>query len=405
MPNVWSGSKKVWKFIVLVALIVVTFCYAMFQGGFVSWFLFYSFVPFALYGLGLSFYRLDDISLERKISKTDYNAGETLSVEILLIRKSRFPLFYLVVEDILNDSLKNAGRYQLGKTLLFPGFRTEFSFQYKVEDLPRGEHFLEELQIRAGDVLGLIEKQARFQVSNRIIVYPAFTEMIYRPFENHYDQGMTASRERVQRDTSMAIGVREYQPGDRFSWINWKATAKRNDIMTKEFEQRQSHDVYVVMDCAPEKRFETIVSFTASLLRSILRKGAQAGLLTISKERSSFPSRGGEGHLHQLFYHLAKIQAKCEGSIDRVLEAEKTFTQQNMMLMVVTGQLSKTLIEKASYFSQRSASVTIFLVKSEKEIPTPNEISLKASANARGVRVVLIHEGQFMSAFTEVNAG
>ncbi|MEH7748493.1 DUF58 domain-containing protein, partial [Neobacillus drentensis] len=26
----------------------------------------------------------------------------------------------------------------------------------------------------------------------------------------------------------MATGVRDYQPGDRFSWINWKASAKRN---------------------------------------------------------------------------------------------------------------------------------------------------------------------------------
>ena len=112
---------------------------------------------------------------------------------------------------------------------------------------------------------------------------------------------MTASRERVQRDTSMAVGVRDYQPGDRFSWINWKASAKRNEIMTKEFEQRQSHDVFVVMDCAPDKHFEAIVSFTASLLRAVLKKGAQTGLLTVSDERASFRIEGGESNCSSCF--------------------------------------------------------------------------------------------------------
>ena len=128
-----------------------------------------------------------------------------------------------------------------------------------------GNIFLNPLRLRIGDPLGLFEKEKTFTVEGKIIVYPAYTELLYRPFENHYDQGLTASRERVQRDTSMATGVRDYQPGDRFSWINWKASAKRNVIMTKEFEQRQSHDVFVVMDCVPDKHFEPVVSFTASL--------------------------------------------------------------------------------------------------------------------------------------------
>ena len=32
-------------------------------------------------------------------------------------------------------------------------------------------------------------------------------------------------------------GVREYQSGDQLSWINWKATAKTNKMMTNEFEE------------------------------------------------------------------------------------------------------------------------------------------------------------------------
>jgi uncharacterized protein (DUF58 family) len=402
MKKLWIPFKKVWKFVVLLFLIVLTFSYAMFQGGFVSWFLFYSFIPFAVYCVGLSLYSLNELEITREIPKTDYNAGEPLKVTVNVKRNSIFPIFYLLIEDKLTDTLTRTHQKKKAKTLVLPGFKKEFSYEYMIESLPRGEHIFDSFIVRTGDPLGLVEKEKVHFMESKVIAYPAFTELVYRPFETHFDQGMTASRERVQRDTTLAIGVRDYQPGDRFSWINWKASAKRNEIMTKEFEQRQSHDVFVVMDCSPDKRFEGVVSFTASLLRAVLKKGAQTGLLTISQERASFPIRGGEDQLHQLFYHLARIEAKSPSSFEKVLETEGMFVQQTVSFLLVTSQLTRPLIEKAGFLGQRKGKITLFLIKGEKEVPTESERSLIALANARNVRVLMVHEGEFASAFLEV---
>ncbi|MCM3694325.1 DUF58 domain-containing protein [Neobacillus niacini] len=403
MKKLWIPFKKVWKFVVLLFLIVLTFSYAMFQGGFVSWFLFYSFIPFAVYCVGLSFYSLSELDITRKIPQTDYNAGEPLKVTVNVKRNSIFPIFYLLIEDKLTDTLTRTHQKKKSKVLVLPGFKKEFTYEYMIENLPRGEHKFDSFIVRTGDPLGLVEKEKVHSMVSKVIAYPAYTELVYRPFETHFDQGMTASRERVQRDTTLAIGVRDYQPGDRFSWINWKASAKRNEIMTKEFEQRQSHDVFVVMDCYPDKRFEGVVSFTASLLRAVLKKGAQTGLLTISTERASFPIRGGEDQLHQLFYHLARIEAKSSSSFEKVVETEGMFVQQTVSFLLVTAQLTKPLIEKAGFLGQRKGKITLFLIKGEKEVPTESERSLIALANARNVRVLMVHEGEFASAFLEVN--
>lgn len=403
MKKLWIPFKKVWKFILLLFLILLAFSYAMFQGGFVSWFLFYSFLPFAVYCVAISFYSLKEFEVTRVLSKSDYNAGEPLTVTVKIKRLRKFPLFYLLIEDTLDEPLKYASQQQKAKALLLPGLKKDFSYEYIIDELPRGEHFFRSFTLRIGDPLGLFEKERRVPVDGKIVVYPAYSEFIYRPFENQYDQGLTASRERVQRDTTMVVGVRDYQPGDRFSWINWKATAKRNEIMTKEFEQRQSHDVFVIMDCVPDKRFEAVVSFTASLQRAILKKGAQTGLLTISKERASFPIRGGERHLQELFYHLAKIEAKCLTPLDKVLEKDGLLIQQSVSFMLVTAQLTKQLVEKASFLGQRKGSITLFLIKGQKEAPAESERSLIAIANARGVRVIMVHEGEFTAAFSEVN--
>jgi uncharacterized protein (DUF58 family) len=405
MKRIPKLVRKVWKVVLLLFLIVLTFSYAMFQGGFVSWFLFYSFLPFAIYCVALSFYSLNELEVTRVLQKSDYNAGEPLKVAVSVKRAKSFPLFYLLMEDHLSEALKLASQQKKTKALLLPGLKKEFSYEYVIDELPRGEHLFESFSLRIGDPLGLIEKEKRFTVEDKIIVYPAYSELLYRTFENQYDQGLTASRERVQRDTSMATGVRDYQPGDRFSWINWKASAKRNVLMTKEFEQRQSHDVFVVMDCAPDKNFEPVVSFTASLLRTILKKGAQTGLLTMSNERASFPIRGGEQHLQQLFYHLAKIEAKCITPFAKMLDTDGLLIQQTVSFMLVTAQLTKPLVEKASFLGQRKGgTITLFLIKGEKESPSENERSLITIANARGVRVVMVHEGEYMVAFSEVNA-
>lgn len=396
--------KKAWKFVLLFILILLTFSYAMFQGGFVSWFLFYSFLPFAIYCVVLSFYPLGGFEITRVLAKTDYNAGEPLRVIVNIRRPTAFPLFYLMIGDQLDGVLAYAEQQKSAKALLFPGFKKEFSYEYIIKELPRGEHSFDSFTAKIGDPLGLFEKERQFPAEGKIIVYPAYTELLYRPFENQFDQGLTASRERVQRDTSMAIGVREYRPGDRFSWINWKATAKRNEFMTKEFEQRQSHDVFVVMDCVPDLHFEAVVSFTASLLRAVLKRGAQTGLLTISKDRASFPIRGGEQHLQELFYHLAKIEAKSYSSLDKVMETDTFFVQQTVSFMLVTAQITKSLIEKASFLGQRKGAITLFFIKDQMESPTDEERSLIAIANARGVRIVMVHEGHFEAAFSEVRA-
>ena len=140
------------------------------------------------------------------------------------------------------------------------------------------------------------------------------------------------------------------------------------------------------------------------LLRAILKKGAQTGLLTISNERASFPIRGGEQHLQQLFYHLAKIEAKCITPFEKVLDTDGLFIQQTVSFMLVTAQITKPLIEKASFLGQRKGSITLFLIKGLKESPSDDERSLIAIANARGVRIIMVHEGEYKAAFSEVNS-
>lgn len=393
--------KHILKLIVLIIFLAGTFSYAMFQGGFVSWFLFYSFLPFALFALALAFYPLRGFKVERSFSKTKLNAGEELKVTIRLTRRiSLFPLFYIVLEDFF-DSSTILNRNGSEKIMAFPWFRRVIEYEYTIEDLPRGEHFFQSVRIKTSDLFGFIEKGTSYDVPGQILVYPAYENIYYESF-SHFDEGSASSMERVQRDTTVATGVREYQPGDRFSWINWKATAKGNTIMTKEFDQRKSHDVLLIMDCTPSKDFETIVSFTASSIKGMLKEGVQVGLLTSGMERGRFSVLGGEKQLQELFYHLAKVRDNGATPLHKVLDEENTFLRQNANLMLVTSQaqITHSLLEKAGYLSVKKGKITIFHVGEGKDIPVG-----PSHATGKGVKVISVVKGHFADAFSVVNKG
>ena len=146
--------KQIWKLVILFLLIATTFSYAMFQGGFVSWFLFFSFVPFALYALAVACYPLTDIVVMRGFNKNEFLFGESIEIKLTLTRKYPFPLFYLILEDILPSSLIDKNDEIDAKKIIFPVFNRRALLTYQIQKLNRGEHSFNKILVKAGDPFG-----------------------------------------------------------------------------------------------------------------------------------------------------------------------------------------------------------------------------------------------------------
>jgi uncharacterized protein (DUF58 family) len=402
MKNRLQRIKVMAKLLLLLVLLASAFVYAMFQGGFVSWFLFYSFIPFALYSLLLFMYPLSDFEVERSFHSHDYKAGDEMEVTIIIRRNIPFPLFYLIVDDIVTPSLFYRSAHQKAKAMITPGFRREIRLRYTVNELPRGEHEFTDVRLKTGDFFNLFEKESTIACKDTVLVYPSFVDMVYRPLESRYDQGMTNSNVKIQKDTTMATGIRDYQPGDRFSWIHWKTFARTNELMTKEFEERQSHDILLVLDRQASPAFEQMATFSASLIRAVIKKGAQIGMLSIGEDHIFHGIRGGEEQQSQLFYHLAKVRPDSRFHLAKVLEGEGINYQQSAAVMFVTSTLTKPLILSVNNYAKRNSSVIIFLIKEKGDPYTSDEKALKAMAAARGIWVKVCFEGEFEEAFAEV---
>lgn len=389
-----------WKIIVLVFLLAIVFSYAMFEGGFVSWFLFYSFLPFCLYGICLAIYPMKDFKVKIKTEQRKFTAGDTVILEIHLERGIPLPLPYLLVEELISDeSIQVINKKQ---HVIFPHFHKKLVCKLPFEQAPRGEHHFTNVRIKMGDLLGLVEKNTWVDCNHTILVYPAIFPVTYQAFLNRYEQGKFASQDRILRDTTMATGVRKYQTGDRFSWINWKVTARQNEIMTKEFEQRQSQDAFIVMDQTSCPQFEQIISFTASLLVGMIANDVQVGFLSSGNEQIHVPVNTGTEQGKRLLYHLAKLKEGRSLPFHEVIDREAFYFHQNTNLIFISSKLEEQWLQKVIAEHSKKREVVVFVVKRQVDLLSQSEKLTMEMARKHRVRVKVIRQDTHYGDFLEV---
>jgi len=402
------------NFVFILFLFLLLYSFAMFQGGFVSWFLFFSFLPIFIYHIGFLLYPLKKWQITRSVSRHINRAGDNVTIHVQIKRKIPFPLYYCVFEEVLPDSLKKIDsrkdKYNFMddpdklfvnrqiKKIIFPSVRRELKLSYTLEQMPRGEHQLQEIRVRTGDVFGFVRKECVFEVSDRLIAYP--NERPVRLLEQpaNFEQGSTASYMLNLKNTNVATGIREYMPGDKFSWIDWKQTAKKNTVMTKEFEQEKSTDIVLILDgCAYEGMnhlaFEAAVEMTVSFMDEIRKQSSQAGLVTIGEKAVHFPLGESPGQVNMVKQHLTHIQPAGTQPFSVKLKEEMMKLGTGNILVIFTNNLDGDLRDTVRKMKQRSKRITIIFIQSAKNL---QKINHEKSRGFDGIKIVTMSESELL---------
>ncbi|MFF1993045.1 DUF58 domain-containing protein [Bacillus mycoides] len=403
MKRLLRALYHVTKLLLISLCLVLTFVYAMLQGGFVSWFLFYSTIPIGLYSLLLPFYALRDAEVKRITNQNEYAAGEQFLSTITIKRKFPFPLLYLVIEDELPPQFTSCIQTKVNKVILFPGFKRNISFQYVIDTIPRGEHTFSSVRVKTGDLFGMMEKEVTFSVPDAFLVYPQYVDITYRQLENHFEQGALSANINLAKDSTVSVGVREYKPGDRFSWIDWKVTARTNNIMTKEFEQQRSHNIMIFMDRTESPLFESVVTFTASIVRAVLKQNSPASFVSVGKEQTIFPLNNGDTQLHQIFCHLAKVQADSVFPLSRSVEMELRKIYEPVTIILVTSDLSPDIQKAADFAAIKNRKLMVFVVKEKANQLSHRELSILETLQKRKIFVNVVYGNRYTNVFFEVS--
>lgn len=408
-------------FAFMVITSIVLFSFAMFQGGFVSWFLFYSFLPIALYQLGVLFYPISNWKVSRSSSGSFFRAGVSASMTIRIERKLPFPLHYCICEEVIPDTLERMDigpekYHNLGgadqsqdkrqlKKVIFLGFRRVVDIPYTISNLPRGEHQLKAIRIRTGDLFGLVKKEHVFRVDHPFHVYPA-VRLIYMSGQlKLVEEGSGKTILSNVQHANAVGGVREYVPGDRMSWIDWKQTARKNAVMTKEFEQETHEEVLVVLDSCvhpgmDEMAFEAAVELTDSLIEKLQKKSVPIRLLSIGERAIQFPATVAERR--KISQHLMRIQP---GSMQPfAIKLRKEQFRMTGTVILVTTHIDEHLKRSLQQIKRQTTQIVILFIPPLSTLTTSHKENIR-QLEMLGIIVDVLGKEKLVKNPVEVSLG
>ena len=391
----------------IILLIASSFSYAMFQGGFVSWFLFYSLLPLVLYTLFILIFPLTKISVEREIQKSNYISGESVEVTITINSSFPLPLFYLVVNDdlptlLVNHASEKSYVYQSqSKALLFPLFKRNASFTYLLKPIPRGIHTFETVSLDTGDLFGFISKTESIPMKKTIQVFPRTQHLSgWNIFETN-PSGMKRVGKQAQQDFSSAVSIRDYTPGDKMSWLHWKATARSNKLVTKVFESQRNDDFVVYLDGSHpnyqrngQHLFERAVSLAASLLKHAISSGTSVEFHTVSREHTKLSFQSGTNFESKWMYHLARIQPDTKSSLTSVLKHEAHEMSKGVSVLIISPDLSDSFIHTLERMSANKIQ-TLFFYIAKQRVVSKEEQHILSRLRARNIVVYAVNIDDF----------
>lgn len=418
-----ASIRSIGRFLFVLFLLLILFSFAMFQGDFVSWFLFFGFLPIFLYQFGLFLYPLKGWEVTRKLSNHQFRSGRDVKIKIIMKRRLPFPLFYCIVEEIFPHTLQKVDKQQEKyhhmnepgqlninrkmKRVIYPWFRRYFEISYTIEQTPRGMHQLQAIRIRTGDMFGFLKKERVFEVGDVLTVYPNERPLHLQEKFSNFQEGAASSHALNVKNANVSSGIREYMPGDKFSWIDWKQTARTNTMMTKEFEQEKSTDTLLVLDACYHDQshllaFEGAVEVTMSLMRAIHRQASQVGLITIGEETVHFPPHHKLTKEVGIRQHLTQIQPEGKHAFAVQLKKISSNLGDRFVLMIVTNQLDEPLKQTIQKLKQRAKQIIIFYIQSAAVI-TQKEYQYITELQMYGIGVSILTEKQLVKTPIEVN--
>ena len=194
------------------------------------------FLTFLLAGLGLvgmlyTFRNLAYLKISHGHTKPVF-AGETAEVPLLLTTTHQLPAYQI--------SVGQQRRSPSRKINVFADSNTKL-----IHNLPaqqRGYATLGRLRVWSTFPLGLFHVWSWVELDHKVLVYPKPSGLHKLPHVSRHFKGHNTATYSGNEDF---IGVRPYQAGDSPKHIAWKASAKSHEVLTKQFADLASHEVWL----------------------------------------------------------------------------------------------------------------------------------------------------------------
>ncbi len=180
----------------------------------------------------------------RRILPEKFSNGDENPIEVHLKNQYSFPVSAKVIDEIPDQFQKRD--FSILRKLKS---KSSHQFNYELRPTARGEYWFGKLIVYAQSPLSLVSRRFEFETDASIATYPSFMQL------KKFDLMALAYRNEYGIKKIRRIGhtmefeqIKDYVLGDDIRTINWKATAKRNQLMVNQFQDEKSQPIYSIID-------------------------------------------------------------------------------------------------------------------------------------------------------------
>ncbi len=323
----------------------------------------------------LLFSQKDGLEIERIAPQRLSNGDENT---IRLVCTSRYGI---KTECSIIDEIPH--QFQIRNFEIVAAFEknSEHRFSYTLRPTNRGEFEFGNINAFVKTNIGLFKRRYIFDQKQTLPVYPSFIQM--RKFEMYAISNRLSDigikKMRRLGHTMEFDQIKEYVPGDDIRSINWKATARSQNLMVNQYQDERSQQIVNVIDMGRVMKLpfdglnllEYAINTSLVISNIALIKDDKAGLVTFSNTDSVVvrPEKK-KTHIRKIQEALYNMETNyMESDYERLLINLKTHLNQRSLVLLYTNFETYSAMERQLPYLKRIARdhllVTIFFENTE----------------------------------------
>ncbi len=240
----------------------------------------------------LVYSRKKGVSAERMVSER-FSIGDPNKVLLSFENRYAFPVRISIIDEL---PMQFQDRKWMRKAKLERD--ANYQLEYFLQPATRGEYVFDDINVYVHAPLQLVKRRYTFPARQVVKVYPSYIQM--RRYQllavsNKLQEAGVKQIRRIGHSLEFEH-IKEYVRGDDYRIINWKATARKDNLMVNNYTDERSQQIYCLINKGRVMKMPfngmTLLDYAinASLVLAnvALVRQDKAGIITFEKNIDSF---------------------------------------------------------------------------------------------------------------------
>jgi len=225
--------------------------------------------------------------------------------------------------DVFDHHPGGVDQQGLPRAVVLPAGES-LEFSYRLRAVKRGDLAFGKVQLCFRPAFSLWVRTTLAGREVVVRVYPNFAPVMRYALLAADDMAHSMGiRRRRRRGTGLEFHqLREYREGDLLRQVDWKATSRRRQLISREYQEERDQQVVFLLDCGRRMRsrdgdlshFDHTLNAVLLLTYVALRQGDSVGFLTFSGDERWLPPVKGPAGLTTVLNHVYGIHTSTQPS-------------------------------------------------------------------------------------------